>query len=144
MIVSAEIVAVGADVREYLKQPVREDGSPVRRGDREYVMSRGGLFRFAECPAKWLATEDEAADEAASKSTVWGTLIDCLLTDEARIEDRIAVYPEMYPCEPSARDPRTEKPWNNNSNFCRDWKEREQAGGKLCVTVEVFKLYPPD
>ena len=153
MITNAEIAAMGADVREYLLQPAcpecgggenrtgckrcRGTGRVVR-GDPAYEQTRSGLVQFGACPVKWLATEESAAAELGTKAQDWGTALDCLTLDESRVEDRLAVYPETYPCEPTKADPRTEKPWNNNATFCKAWNQQAEEAGKLCFKVEVF------
>lgn len=60
--------------------------------------------------------------------------MDALVLSPETLEDRFAIYPEVYPCKATAKDPCTEKPWNNNATYCRDWKEGHK--GKIFIHKE--------
>lgn len=62
----------------------------VRRGDPAFVMSRSELMLFNSCPSRWLAGYVPKDTDA----TDWGGLLDCLLTDHDRFDERYAVQPE--------------------------------------------------
>ena len=91
----------------------------AERGTPAFVMSRGSLMEFARCPERWI----NGYESEETKATEWGSLIDCLVLTPDKFKERFAITPAMYPCEPTKRDPRTEKPWNANSNFCAEWEE---------------------
>jgi hypothetical protein len=55
-----------------------------------------------------------------------------ILTPE-RFDAVFAVAAETYPCEPTKKDPRTEKPWNWNAAFCSDWRDLQGSKGLQCV-----------
>lgn len=99
----------------------------AKRGDKNFIMSRGELCEFDRCPARWLAGYE--SDE--TKSTEWGDLLDCLVLSPEAFEGRFAVTPETYP------DTKTGEPkdWNWNANFCKEW--RKSLGGKLAVKSEI-------
>jgi len=83
------------------------------RGHREFMMSRGELMRFNECPIKWLSSVQE--DKTTRMS--WGDLIDCLLFVPEQLSSRFAFCPETYPSKDGNR------PWNFNAEFCRQWRD---------------------
>lgn len=105
-------------------------GTGFPRGDANRVMSRTELKRFMRCPSRWLVGGvDEDTD---SKDN--GALIDCLALTPKQFPNQYAVTPPMYPCEPTKKDPRTEKPWNRNANFCSAWEEEQAAAGRIAIT----------
>ena len=101
----------------------------VQRGHRDFVMSRGELVRFNECPAKWI--QNAEADEESS-FMAWGDLIDCLLLVPEQFQDRFAVCPETYP-DKKTGDP---KPWNFNADFCKSW--RAEQDGKTVIKSDTY------
>jgi hypothetical protein len=119
---------VGFDVKPEVYHVIGSD----QRGHMDFVMSRGSLAKFIHCPSKWLAGSESKDTEA----TKWGSLLDTLVLTPEQLNDRFAVYPDTYPCEATAKDPRTEKPWNNNATFCKEWKaERE---GRIFIRNETM------
>jgi hypothetical protein len=114
---NCKIVGDGVDHDIYAMQPRGE-----RRGELAYVMSRGELMTFAECPVKWL----QGVENDDTKSTDWGDLIDSLLLSPAKAEMKFAVAPAEY--EPG-------KPWNYNAKKCKEWREDKIAAG-MTVTTE--------
>jgi hypothetical protein len=121
--VSAKVI--GSQVR-----PADYHTQVGQRGAKDYIMSRGELVEFLHCPARWRAGYSKKDTEASE----WGTLMDALLLDRNNFDDIFAVQPAMYPCEPTKRDPRTEKPWNNNATFCDEWKTEREAAGKIVIS----------
>jgi hypothetical protein len=104
-----------------------------KRGDKDYVMSRSEICEFDNCPSRWLA----GYKSEGSASSEWGDLIDGMaLLTVSQFDDLFAIAPLMYPCEPTKKDPRTEKPWNRNATFCGDWEERQD--GKTVVTQKAY------
>lgn len=109
---SAKICGVGVSLETYKRQPPR-----VKRGDPEYVMSRGELAQFSICPARWR----NGYREGESESKEWGALLDCIALDRENLTERYAVCPMTYP------DTKTGKPkkWNRNATFCEKWEEQQ-------------------
>lgn len=101
----------------------------VPRGDRRFVMSRSQLVNFASSPSRWLAGYKE--DDGDTEATAWGSLIDCLVTEEHRFDDKFAVKPATY------RNERGEdKPWRGNAKVCEAWEAEHD--GKILVKSEKF------
>lgn len=126
---------VGADIDPEVYH--RTGGGP--RGSHEFIMSRGGLADFLACPSKWKCGY-ESKDTTATR---WGSLMDTLLLSPSQMEKRFAVYPETYPCEPTPKDPRTSKPWSNNSTFAKEWK-KANAGKSFIYSDKVGDDGEPD
>lgn len=102
-LVNAKIVGAGISNEVYRRQD-------AKRGDLEFVMSRGELCEFARCPHRWI----NGYKEDDTESTEWGTLIDCLAMTPKSFNDCFAVTPATYP----GSKPGEEKPWNWNANQC--------------------------
>jgi hypothetical protein len=120
---NGQIIGTNYDAREYMK-------SACPRGSVGYVMSRSDLMEFAVCPSRWIKG---AKVEDETDSTEWGSLIDCLLTDGKRFEDRFAIKPEKYPVLNKGGMPTDEmKSWNGNSTWCKEWVASQ--GGKICIS----------
>lgn len=94
---------------------VRDDFTVIKRGDKDYCMSRSELMRFVHNPHGWLMRE---GDDDGTESTEWGTLIDTLILLPSQFENLYAVMPEVYPGEKGV-----EKKWNMNAAYCKDWVE---------------------
>lgn len=122
---NAKVIGANVDYATYSRQT-------AQRGSREFIMGRGELMNFATCPSRWLA----GYESSESKATEWGKLIDALVLQPQSFEKLFAIYPDTYPCETTKKDPRAEKPWNNNATFCKEWKERLVAEGVTCLWPE--------
>lgn len=119
MITSAKVVADGVSYEDYSRQT-------VQRGDPAFSMSRGELVAFALNPEKYLASTPDDDDTPA---TLFGRLVETLEMAPETFEKLFAIHPENYPCEPTKRDPREEKPWTTRADYCKEWEEEaEQAG----------------
>ncbi len=114
----------------------------LKRGDQFLTMGRSSLMEFYRCPKRWL----NGYESEDSKSTEWGSLVDCLFLTPAQFKDRYAMAPETYP-DSKTGEP---KPWNANSNWCKNWIE-EQAPkeiikhklfGPACDAVKVLESDP--
>ncbi len=115
----------------------RQYGNRWKRGEKLFVMSRSELMAFSECPHKWLS----GVEGDDTKSTEWGSLIDCLVLTPNQFESRYAVAPEAYPWTkaPTKADPRPQpelKPWNWNADYCKDW--RAAQGGKIVIKPDLL------
>lgn len=98
----------------------------VGRGHPEFIMSRGEIFTFAHCPQRWI----NGYERKDSDSTEWGSIMDCLVTDHDRFDERYAVCPSTY------TDAKTgeEKPWTFAANVCKAW--REEHKGKEIIKAD--------
>ena len=124
MIKNAKIVGCDIPYEYYHRQ--EPDAS---RGNPTYIMSRGEIVNFAECPARWLA--GYKADSVETESTKWGSLIDCLITGEDQFNSLFAVAPATYP-DAKTGEP---KPWTGAANFCKAWKKDQ--GDKTIIKSEM-------
>lgn len=106
------------------------------RGDKSFVMSRSQLVEFAKNPEKWLA--GALVEDDSTKQMDFGSALDCLLTMPDSFEATFAVCPAVYPCEPTKKDPRAEKPWNKNANYCDDWELKQIDAGKTVLSANML------
>lgn len=124
-------------------------GSDIPKGNKEFIMSRSELMKFAKCPKKWL----EGIPEKKTSAMQFGTLVDLFLTDPETAQSKVAVPPPIYSTTrmvcPSCGDESTTKScrkckqdrietavnfeWNWQSNHCREWKEAQETSGKIVV-----------
>lgn len=108
----AKIVGVNVDPDEYHSET-------VKRGDPALPMTKTNLWQIGLNPIRWLngyeSPETDAKDD--------GALVDALFLTPDKFENRFAVYPATYP-DTKTGDP---KPWNNNANFCKEWKAEQGA-----------------
>ena len=125
---NGKIVATNYDSRLYVKQA---DG--IKRGHPGYVMSRSQLVEFATCPSRWVRGYGE--NDEGTDSTEWGSLVDCLLFEPSRFDERFAIEPISYEAvtEATKTKPSTTavKPWNNNATACKEWKA--QQGDRIII-----------
>lgn len=126
MLKNAKLIGDNIDTSAYLTQP-----TGVKRGDKAFVMSRGELMRFYRCPSKWL----KGVGDESSDSKDYGSLIDMMVLTPNKFNTRYVVAPAMYPCEPTKKDPRTEKPWTLKATYCADWKDQQETKGLEVVTA---------
>jgi len=117
---NAKIVGVGVNSDAYHSQPIES------RGSKDFAMSPSSLKPFLECPSRWKAGYQSPESEAKD----WGNLLDTLLLTPDQFKSRYAVKPATYPSDGKKGEPPTEKPWNGNSTWCREWIESQ---GDKCV-----------
>jgi len=86
--------------------------------------SKSMLTKFMPDPKWWKATPPQTYTGAMK----FGNLVDCLALTPLAFEAEYVIAPQYYPCEPTKKDPRTEKPWNMAANFCKDWAEAQTKG----------------
>ena len=133
----------------------QEEG--VNRGDLGYIMSRSELTEFALNPRRW--KDGYGLEKKDTKSTLWGSLIDCLLTSPNTFASRYAVSPETYFSEKmkcpkcgSITDAKScrackcdrekfiaEKPWDAKAGQCQEWEEGEEKTGHIVIKSELKK-----
>ena len=104
----------------------------IKRGNKVHVMSRSSLEDFGINPRKWMLAPQKKTTAAMQD----GTLIDTLLLSADTFAQTYAIAPEMYPCTPTKADPRTEKPWNYQAGFCKEWRDAKTAEGLLVCTKD--------
>jgi hypothetical protein len=128
---NCRVIGHGISARQYLAPAIREDGTSPKRGDADYVMSRGELMDFAVCPSRWLAGYREDGKD----STDWGTLIDtAFLSDD--FSKLYSVAPETYTAEPKKKgDEPQQKPWNNNATVCWEWNAEQGRAGRSVIKI---------
>lgn len=107
-----------------------------KRGDNHFIMSRSQLVEFSKNPEKWLA--GASVEDDSTKQMDFGSALDCLLTIPDSFEESFAICPLVYPCEPTKKDPRTEKPWNKNSNYCDEWELAQIDSGKTILSAKML------
>lgn len=91
------------------------------RGTPEFFISPSSLKTFAECPARWKA--GYAPPESDAKD--WGSLLDCALLTPNDMGKRFACKPKTYPADGKKGEPPTEKPFNANSTWCKEWMAKQ-------------------
>lgn len=125
---NAKVIGENIDPEIYHKRD-----ETIKRGNPEYVMSQGELKEFLKCPSRWVNGYRE--DQKSSEAQKWGSLIDCLVLTPDRFKDVYCVAPETYPAEGKKKgDPATEKPWNWNATYCKEW--RESQNGLMVLKAE--------
>jgi hypothetical protein len=115
-------ITQNADPRAYVAL-----GSDKKKGDVDFIMSRGELVRFDVNPWKWLKGERNSATKAMN----WGSALDCMWLTPHRFKDLYAVCPETY-----TNDAGEEKPWNWNANKCKEWRKDREEEGKEVIKLE--------
>lgn len=102
----------------------------AKRGDADFVMSRTELRAFADNPHAWVQGELEIKPSGAM---LFGSLVDAMLLDPSALA-QFAARPTTYTDSKGAT-----KPWNGNSNTCKDWLKRAAAEGKQVVSEYAYK-----
>lgn len=126
------IVGDQVDPAVYLVSVGESDSGPARRGDHAFVMSRSSLMEVWLCAERWR----DGFERKESNATDYGSRFDALALDNKRWLEKYTVAPATYPCEPTKKDPRTEKPWNGNSDWCRTWKTEAEKNGLEVLSVK--------
>lgn len=140
----AQIVGENVPASQYRSQD-------HKRGEPEYVMSRGELMDFALNPHKWLC----GVPEDSTDSTEWGDLIDTLILGTNQFSTLYAVAPETYPsvgmkcprcgsvtkaksckeCGVPRVEETVQKPWDWNATYCAEWREKHT--GKRIIKADM-------
>ena len=103
----AQLIGTGVNPDEYHAQK-------SERGTIQFSLGSSQLRTFAQCPARWVAGYEPPDSEAKE----YGSLLDCLALTPDQFGKRYAIEPGKYKNEKGE-----EKPWNNNANACKDWRE---------------------
>jgi hypothetical protein len=126
--VTAKVVGANFDPAVYHKQT-------ARRGDKEFVMSRGELMDFLECPHRWRVGEvEEDEDEKESPSLVFGNCLDCLIITPEQFVKKFVETPLTY-----RNDKGEIKDWSGNANVCKAWKAEQKEAGRTVVNTKLKK-----
>ncbi len=129
-IISAKVVGVNVSYETYSAQ-----APGVSRGHKEFIMSRSELIDFSLCHSKWLASADEDDDD--TPAMLFGRLVECLEMSPETFDDLFEVHPANYPCDPTKRDPRTEKPWTTRADYCKEWEEERRQDGLTPISPKL-------
>jgi len=133
----AKIVGINVSAATYLRQDPE-----VKRGHKDYVMSRSELMLFRSNPQRWIrgyTFKDTAA-------TDWGTLIDCLVTQPQAFDATFALQPETVTAtktmscvkEGEAREG-DQVPWQPLCKEAKEFNKQARAEGKQIVSARDFK-----
>jgi hypothetical protein len=148
VIINAKIIGENISYENYSRQ-----GPDVKRGDPSFSMSRSELIEFALNPRRW--KDGYGLKEENTKSTFWGSIIDCLLTSPEQFESRYSVAPATYArkvmkcpscgsetdskscrkCSCPREETVTDKPWDSKATVCKEWEESQ--GDKIVIKSEL-------
>ena len=96
------------------------DKSAITTGDLNgFTLSRSELRSFGKNPSKWI--RKSGRDE--TRAMRYGSLLDAMLLAPDHFESRFTRRPDTYPAEGKKGEPATDKPWNGNSTWCKEWME---------------------
>jgi hypothetical protein len=102
----------------------------MERGNPAFPMTNSNLREILCNAHRWrLGYEPED-----TKSTEWGSMLDCLVLTPSQFDDRFAVCPETYP-DTKTGEP---KPWTFAANVCKAW--RDEHKGKQIVKSDDYQL----
>lgn len=94
-------------------------------------------FIQAKTPAHFRYAMDHAEED--KDYLRMGSALDCLIDNPSMFQDRFAVAPTMYPCEPTKKDPRTVKPWTMAADWCKEWKADRERAGQTFLTIPEYE-----
>jgi len=133
-----KLVGTSIDSRAYHRQASEE----IVRGHPQFVMSRSELMLFDSCPARWIAGYEPKETDA----TEWGTLMDCVVTDKERFEQKFALQPETCKATKSMQAVRDgeawvgdDVPWSGTAKECKEWTAAARKDGKIVVKSDEMK-----
>ena len=101
----------------------------------EQMVSKSMLWKFHKNPRRYRDGPPLVITEAMK----WGSLVDCLALTPDRYQEAYVVKPETYLGPESARKdaPMIAKPWNANSNTCKEWLANMPEGVE-CISSHDF------
>ena len=135
-----KVIGVNIDTAVYLRRDPN-----IKRGHRDWVMSRGELMDFARCPFKWI----EGVPREDTAATRWGSLLDCLILTPEKFTKQFVIRPATYKakamkcpscgsitdskkcaaCKCEREEVEVEKDWNENSTVCSGWTAEQVKAG---------------
>jgi hypothetical protein len=132
-----KLVGKNVDSRAYHGQAPN-----VERGHPQFVLSRSELMLFAGNPQRWI--DGYAPKE--TDATEWGSLIDCLLLDKERLNDKFALQPETQEATKTMQCVKEgeacvgdQVPWSPTSSFAKQWNKEQIKAGKTIVKASDYK-----
>lgn len=108
---NARVIAASVNPADYHK-------SEFRRGDPRFVMHRSALMDFSHSPHRWVC----GYETKDTKSTEWGSLVDCLVLTPQHFHQLYVIEPETY-----INDKGEEKDWHWASKTCKAWKAEHEG-----------------
>jgi hypothetical protein len=102
----------------------------------ERIVSKSMLWKFHKNPRRYR----DSPPMTITAAMKWGSLVDCLTLTPDRYEPGYRVKPETYLGPESAKKdaPMIEKPWNANSNTCKEWLASVGAGVEV-ISAEDYR-----
>ena len=98
----------------------------------EFSISSSGLRAVLRRPSEYWAFSPynpKAFEKPSSDNLEFGKASHMLLLGEDGFKERYALRPATYPDDKGG-----EKPWNGNSNWCKQWLEKQRGAGKSVIT----------
>lgn len=117
---NGKVIKVDCPISEYLASKGEGDAQ---------ILSRGDLQEIATCPARW--RKGYVEPDRRAPSVEFGSLFDCLLLQPARFEQYYTLAPETY-----INSKKQSAPWTWKSSTCREWRDEQEAKGKLVCSSE--------
>ena len=93
--------------------------SPQPGPPADQIVSKSMLWKFAKNPRRYRDGPPMVVTDAMR----WGSLVDCLTLTPDRYAEAYRTKPDTYSAPESTKKdaPMIEKPWNANSNTCKQW-----------------------
>jgi hypothetical protein len=98
----------------------------------EFSISSSGLRAVLRRPSEYWAFSPynpKAFEKPSSDNLEFGKAAHMLLLGEDGFKERYSLRPATYPDDKGG-----EKPWNGNSNWCKQWLEKQRGAGKSVIT----------
>jgi hypothetical protein len=121
-LVNGRVIKTDCPIKEYLASKCGENGEPR-------ILSRGDLCQIHTCAARWHKGFEEP--ERRLPSIEFGSLFDCLLLQPDRFEEYYTLAPDEY-----TNSKKQVVPWTWKSSTCREWREEQEASGKLVCSSD--------
>jgi hypothetical protein len=86
-------------------------------------------FAKAKTPAHFRYDRDHPPKQDKDFLRI-GSALDTLIWSPSEFTERFLIAPATYPCKPTPKDPRTEKPWTLKSEWCSSWWGEVVESGK--------------
>jgi exodeoxyribonuclease VIII len=102
----------------------------------EQIVSKSMLWKFSKNPRRYRDGPPQVVTEAMR----FGSLVDCLALTPDRYQEAYRVKPETYlsPAGTKKDAEMVEKPWNANSNTCKQWLA-DMPAGMECISAYTFR-----
>lgn len=100
--------------------------------DSSFILSKSMLWQFMPDPQEWR----NAPSKKRTAAMDFGDLVDCLALTPEEFPNQFVISPATYPCTPTKKDLRTEKPWNKNATYCQEWEA--ERGDRNIITAAAY------